>query len=59
LDVGKENSNEHGDVFVNDKFLISSRIDRKGRLKISKRSDAGHQLLKNASSQNDIQIFIK
>ncbi len=59
LDVGKENSNEHGDVFVNDKFLTSSRIDRKGRLKISKRSDAGRHLLKNALSQNDIQIFIK
>jgi len=59
LDVGKENSNEHGDVFVNDKFLISSRIDRKGRLKISKRSDVGRHLLKNVSSQNDIQIFIK
>ncbi len=59
LDVGKENSNDHGDVFVNDKFIISSRIDRKGRLKISKRSDAGRHLLKNASSQNDIQIFIK
>jgi len=59
LDVGKENSNEHGDIFVNDKFLTSSRIDRKGRLKISKRSDAGRHLLKNALSQNDIQIFIK
>ncbi len=59
LDVGKENSNEHGDVFVNDKFITSARIDRKGRLKISKRSDAGRHLLKNASSQNDIQIFIK
>jgi len=59
LDVGKENSNDHGDIFVNDKFLTSSRIDRKGHLKISKRSDAGRHLLKNASSQNDIQIFIK
>ena len=59
LDVGRQNSGAHAEVFVNDKFVISSRIDRKGKINISKRSDAGKKLVKSAFSKNDIQIFIK
>ena len=59
LDVGRQNSGTHAEVFVNDKFVISSRIDRKGKINISKRSDAGKKLAKSAFSKNDIQIFIK
>lgn len=59
LDVGRQNSGTHAEVFVNDKFVISSRIDRKGKINISKRSDAGKKLVKSAFSKNDIQIFIK
>ncbi|MEK6944558.1 MAG: PINc/VapC family ATPase [Thermoproteota archaeon] len=59
LDVGRQNSGTHAEVFVNDKFVISSRIDIKGKINISKRSDAGKKLVKSAFSKNDIQIFIK
>lgn len=59
LDVGRQNGGTHAEVFVNDKFVISSRIDRKGKINISKRSDAGKKLAKSAFSKNDIQIFIK
>jgi len=59
LDVGRQNGGTHAEVFVNDKFVISSRIDRKGKINISKRSDAGKKLVKSAFSKNDIQIFIK
>jgi ATPase len=59
LDVGRQNSGAHAEIFVNDKFVISSRIDRKGEIKISKHSDAGKKLTKHAFSKNDIQIFIK
>jgi ATPase len=59
LDVGRQNSGAHAEIFVNDKFVISSRIDRKGKIKISKHSDAGKKLTKHAFSKNDIQIFIK
>jgi len=44
LDVGRQNSGAHAEIFVNDKFVISSRIDRKGKIKISKHSDAGKKL---------------
>jgi len=59
LDVGRQNSGAHADIFVNGKCVISSRIDRKGKIKLSKRSDAGKKLVKSAFSKNDIQIFIK
>ncbi|MBM3895912.1 MAG: ATPase [Thaumarchaeota archaeon] len=59
LDVGRQNSGSHAEIFVNDKFVISSRIDRKGKIMVSKRSDAGKKLTKHAFSKNDIQIFIK
>jgi len=59
LDVGRQNSGAHAEIFVNDKFVISSRIDRKGKIKISKHSDAGKKLTKHAFSKNDIQILIK
>ncbi|HXV50662.1 MAG TPA: PINc/VapC family ATPase [Nitrosopumilaceae archaeon] len=59
LDVGRQNSGAHAEIFVNDKFVISSRIDRKGKIKISKHSDAGKKLTKHAFSKNDIQIIIK
>ena len=59
LDVGRQNSGAHAEIFVNDKFVISSRIDRKGKIKISKHSDAGKKLVNSAFSKNDIQIFIK
>lgn len=59
LDVGRQNSGSHAEIFVNGKFVISSRIDRKGKIMVSKRSDAGKKLTKHAFSKNDIQIFIK
>lgn len=59
LDVGKKHSGSHADIFANNKFVMSSRIDRKGKIKLAKRSDAGKQLTRNVFSKNDIQIFIK
>ncbi len=59
LDVGRQNSGAHADIFVNGKFVISSRIDRKGKIMVSKRSDAGKKLAKSAFSKNDIQIILK
>ena len=59
LDVGRKHSGSHADIFVNNKFVMSSRIDRKGKINLSKHSDAGKKLTKNVFSKNDIQIFLK
>ena len=59
LTVGKEYSSMHADIYVNDKYVTSVRIGKKGEILIPKRSEASRTLMKLASSQNDIQIFLK
>ena len=59
LTVGREYTSMHADIFVNDKYVTSVRIGKKGQIKIPKRSDVARNLMKIASSQDDIQIFIK
>ena len=59
LTVSREHSGMPADVFVNDIYVTSSRIGRKGQIKIQKRSTTAKRLMKQSSSQNDIQIFLK
>ena len=59
LTVGKEYSSMHADISVNGEHVTSVRIGKKGQIKIPKRSDVARNLMNLASSQNDIQIFLK
>jgi len=59
LTVSSEYTSMHADIFVNEKYVTSARIGKKGQIKIPKRSDVARNLIKIASSQNDIQIFLK
>ena len=59
LSVSREYTGMHADVYVDDKYITSSRIGRKGQIKIPRRSDTAKKLMKLAGSQNDIQIFVK
>lgn len=59
LTVGKQHAGSHANIYVNDNFLTSSRIGRKGQIKIPKHSSIAKRLLKVANSKNDIQIFLK
>ena len=59
LTVGREYSSMHADIYVHDNYVTSARIGKKGEILIPKRSDASRSLMKLASSQNDIQIFLK
>ena len=59
LSVSREYTGMHADVFVDHSYITSSRIGRKGQIKIPRRSDAAKKLMKLATSQNDIQIFLK
>ena len=49
----------HVDIHVNGKYLASARVGKKGQIKIPKRSDTARNLLDMASSQNEIQLFLK
>lgn len=59
FNVGKENAGDSGDVYLNNEYLVSSRITRKGQIKIPKHSIPGKRLMRDASSRESIQIFIK
>ncbi|NOS62652.1 MAG: Flp pilus assembly complex ATPase component TadA [Nitrosarchaeum sp.] len=59
LTVGREYSSMHADIYVHDKYVTSVRIGKKGEILIPKRSEASRTLMKFASSQSDIQIFLK
>ena len=59
LDVGREYSGNIAEIFVNNEFLISSKINRKGNIKILKRSSDGKLFSKAVNSKNDIEIFLK
>jgi len=59
LTVDREYSSMHADIYVNDKYVTSVRIGKKGEILIPKRSEASRTLMKLASSQSDIQIFLK
>ncbi|EPA06437.1 PINc/VapC family ATPase [Candidatus Nitrosarchaeum limnium] len=59
LNVGREYSSMHADLYVNDNYVTSVRVGKKGEIMIPKRSEASRSIVKLASSQNDIQIFLK
>lgn len=57
--VNRTYTSMHADVYVNEKFVTSVRIGKKGQIKIPLRSDAARSIMNLSSSQNDIQIFLK
>lgn len=59
LTVNREYTSMHADLYVNDKYVTSVRIGKKGQIKIPKRSDVARNLMNLASSQNEIQLFLK
>ena len=59
LDVGKQYSGDLTEIFGGKNLLFSSKIDRKGRIKILKRSSDGKLFSKMINSKNDIEIFLK
>ena len=59
LTVSREYTSMHADIYVNDSYVTSVRIGKKGQIKIPKRSEVARNLMKLASSQNEIQIFLK
>ncbi len=59
LTVNREYQSMHADVYVNNKYVTSVRIGKKGQIKIPKRSDVARNLMQIASSQNDIQLYVK
>ncbi len=59
LTVSKEYTSMHADISVNDKYVTTARIGKKGQIKIPRRSDAAKNLMQLANSQDEIHIYLK
>lgn len=59
LNVAKEFALMHVDIYVDHNFITSTKIGRKGQIKIPKRSDVARNLMNLASSQNNIRLLLK
>jgi ATPase len=59
LTVSREYTSMHGDIFVNDKYVTTVRIGKKGQIKIPRRSDVAKNLMQLAATQNEIHIYLK
>jgi ATPase len=59
LTVSKEYTSMHADIFVNDKYVTTARIGKKGQIKIPRRSDVAKNLMQLANSQDEIRIYLK
>ena len=59
LTVSREYNSMHADIFVNDKYVTTARIGKKGQIKLPRRSDGAKNLMQLASSQNEIHIYLK
>jgi ATPase len=59
FDVDKRYNGALAEIYVNDRYVATSRVARHGKIKISKRSDEGKALSRLASSKSDIEIVIK
>ena len=59
LTVSKEFTSLHADIFVNDKYVTTARIGKKGQIKIPRRSDVAKNLMHLANSQDEMCIYLK
>ena len=59
LSVSREYTGMHADIYVNEKYITSARIGRKGQIKIPKRTEPAKKLMMQAASQNEIKISLK
>ena len=59
LTVSKEFTSLHADIFVNDKYVTTARIGKKGQIKIPRRSDVAKNLMQLANSQDEMRIYLK
>lgn len=57
--VDKRHNGSLAEIYVRDQFVTTSRVARHGKIKLSKRSDAGKAISRTASTKKDIEIMIK
>lgn len=57
--VDKKNNGLFADIYIKGDYVTTARVARHGKIKLSKRSDAGRRLMRSSFSKNDIELFLK
>lgn len=57
LEVDNNKTGMSVDIYVKDKLVMSSYVGKKGRIILSKKSDAGKRIMKAAMSKEDLRII--
>ncbi|MDE1829694.1 MAG: Flp pilus assembly complex ATPase component TadA [Thaumarchaeota archaeon] len=58
LEIDEERSGMYADVYVQNKHLLSTRVGKKGRVTIPKRSSSGKRIINAVMSKEDIKIVV-
>jgi ATPase len=58
FEVDKAKTGMDADVYINDKHLLSTRVDKRGRIIISKKSTSGKRIINAVMSKNDIRVVV-
>ena len=59
LEVDSNKTGMSVDIYVKDKLVMSSYVGKKGRIILSKKSDAGKRIMKAAMSKEDLRIIVR
>jgi ATPase len=59
LEVDENKSGMNVDVYVKDRHLVSTRVGKRGRIIIAKRSSAGKRIINAIMSKDDIKIVTR
>ena len=59
IDVGKQYTGNYADICVDGELLFSSKIGRKGNIKILKRSSDGKKFARFAKSKSSVQVLLR
>ncbi len=59
LEVDDAKTGMNADIYVNDKHLLSSRVGKRGRIIIAKKSGSGKRIINAVMSKNDIKVVVR
>jgi len=58
LELDNSKTGMYADIYVKDQYLLSAHVGKKGKIKISKRSDSGKRLISAAMAKHDIKVLV-
>ncbi len=58
FEVDGEKTGKDADIYVNDRHILSTRIGKRGKIVVAKRSGAGKRIISAVMSKNDIKLVV-